>query len=178
MFGEESGWIWGVYFATNLKSWDSKEFTYDEKKILNDLIGVENRMTEYVTPKFLKGNCRNIDFLDIRKIDKNGDCALVDEHQNYSLKWCVPLIEMDTDNLYHFIFNEFGGTYFVDIFINDVCRTVKVEKMGYWTLLPIGNLSNVDKIEIFVDKKLRNNIIFDNDNREKFKQNNFFYYEK
>ena len=173
---DEDGWVWGVYFATNTEKWTIDECLYDENKILEDLKKVENRMTEYVTPKFLSGENRNILYRKLEDIDKDKKCQHVDEHQNSSLKWSVPLVEYGTDKLNFFIFNEIGGEYIIDLFVNNRCITFVSNDVGIWSLSQIGNFSEVQTLEIFVNKKLKNKINFTDLNRQSFIDNNFFKY--
>jgi len=173
---DENGWVCGVYFATNSEKWLMDECIYNESKILDELKEVENRMTEYITPKFLTGQNRNIHYKNIYEIEKEKKCQYVDEHQNLSLKWCVPLLEYETDNLNIFIYNEFGGEYVIDLFVNNNCITLNSENEGIWSLTQIGNFSEIETIEIFVNKERRNKIIFTDFNRQSFINNNFFKY--
>jgi hypothetical protein len=172
----EDGWVLGVYFATNTEKWSIDECMYDENKILDELKKVENRMTEYVTPKFLMGQNRNIFYVKIEEIDKDKKCQYVDEHQNSSLKWCVPILEYETDNLNFFIYNEIGGEYVIDLFVNNNCITLNSKNEGIWSLVRIGNFSEIEKIEIFINKELRNKINFTDLNRQSFIDNNFLKY--
>jgi len=173
---DEDGWVSGVYFATNTEKWSIDESMYDENKILDELKKVENRMTEYVTPKFLMGQNRNILYRKIEEIDKNKKCQYVDEHQNSSLKWSVPIVEYGTDKLNFFIFNENGGEYIVDLFVNDRRITFISENQGMWSLSQVANFSEVHTLEIFINKKLKNKINFTDSNRQSFIDNNFFKY--
>lgn len=177
MFRGDDGWIWGTYFASNLNTIDYKDFIYNEKEIIEMLSGEESRMTENITHKILSKNFRTILFESIDKIDSNRVCQKNDEHINYHLKWCVPVVNKENNELNFFIFNEKGGSYVVDIFVDNECKTFITQDMGTWSLVPIGNINNVNKLEIFVDKKIRNTIILDDNNKENFKNNNFFYFE-
>lgn len=176
MFKDDAGWAWGVYFASKIKSFSDLDLKYDEEKILNDLRMVENRMTENVTPKILSAGERSIFYENISLIDKKEICQKNDEHLNDTLKWCVPIVDESGNGLSFFIFNEKGGKYNVDVFVNEMCRSFITEKTGVWTLDTLAKFDEVTKVEVFVDKKLRSSIIFNEENREKFKKNNFYKY--
>jgi hypothetical protein len=176
MFKEDDGWIWGMYFATNNETLNLSDFSYDEKKIIEDLKSIENRMSEYVTPLLITRNGRNIHYYNIDKIDKEKICKKVDKHFNNETNWCVPIVEEDKDFLSFFIYNEKGLTSDIDVFVDGFYYGFKTPSKGTWTLNNIGYLSQVYKVEIFVDKILRNKILFDESNREDFRKNNFYRY--
>ena len=174
MFKGDDGWVWGTYFASNNHSFNITDFLYDEKKIINDLLEVENRMTEYVTPKLLSTGGRSILYESISKIDSEKICQKVDEHFNDTMKWCVPVVSENSDDMYFFIFNEKGYNSSIDVFVNDNHYGFNSYDEGVWTLNNIGKLSETNKIEIFIDRKIRNTIILDDSNRETFRKNNFY----
>lgn len=173
---QEDGWVWGTYFASNNHNFDASDFIYDEKKILNELNDVENRMTEYVTPKLFSIKDRTIFYYDVERIDSQKVCQKVDQHMNNEMKWCIPLALENEDELSFFVYNEKGHKAMIDVFVNDIHYPFKTPPDGMWTLDIIGTLSQTNKMEIFVDKKLRNKIIFDDSNRETFRKNNFYRY--
>lgn len=174
MFKRESdNWPFGVYFATNMRNLDVPKFKYDEESILNEVRSFENRMTEYVTPKILIQENRSIIYEPIEKMDPSGVYQFVDQHQNLDLKWCVPVCKLDTQEMMFFIFNELGGKHIVDVFVDDRHFSFYTEIKETWTIQHIGDVNNCNTILIFVDKKLKNSIILDESNREKFKENNF-----
>jgi hypothetical protein len=175
MFKGNDDWVWGVYFATK-NTYDIKDFIYNERQIMEDLCSVENRMTEYVTPKMLSTNGRTILYESIDKIDKEQKCQWIDEHLNDKLIWCVPVVYENGDELCFFIFNEKGGDYIVDLFINDIKTSFNSGKIGIWYLHSVGSLSETNKIEIFVDGEWRNKILLNEDSKESFRKNNFYKY--
>jgi hypothetical protein len=75
-----------------------------------------------------------------------------------------------------FIFNEKGGDYIVDLFINDIKTSFNSGKIGIWYLHSVGSLSETNKIEIFVDGEWRNKILLNEDSKESFRKNNFYKY--
>jgi hypothetical protein len=177
MFNSKDKWTMGVYFASNMKKFETQEFIYDEEKILKMLKGVENRMTEYVTPLLLSQNGRKIFYDNIEKVNSKLKYQKNDEHLNYTLTWCVPLANRNKDEICFFIFNEKGWSHKVDLIVDSKKISLTASEQGRWSLLHIGNFSQIQKIEIFVDKVRRNTIILDDSNREKFKQNNYFEFE-
>jgi hypothetical protein len=160
-----------------MKKFETQEFIYDEEKILKMLKGVENRMTEYVTPLLLSQNGRKIFYDNIEKVNSKLKYQKNDEHLNYTLTWCVPLANRNKDEICFFIFNEKGWSHKVDLIVDSKKISLTASEQGRWSLLHIGNFSQIQKIEIFVDKVRRNTIILDDSNREKFKQNNYFEFE-
>ena len=95
---------------------------------------------------------------------------------NNETNWCVPIAHEGQDVLSFFIYNEKGLKSDIDVFVDGVYYGFVTPPQGIWTLNNIGNLSQVHQIEIFVDKKLRNKILFDEKNRETFRNNNFYRY--
>lgn len=176
MFQGDDGWVWGTYFATNNKNLETSDFLFDENKIMEDLKNTENRMTEYVTPTLLSKGGRSIHYYNIDKIDKEKICQKIDQHLNSDTKWCVPVVQEDKDVLSFFMYNEKNITSTVDLFVNGTHYQFGTPPYSIWTLYPIGNLSEVKEIEIYVDRKLRNKISFDDINRETFRKNNFYRY--
>jgi hypothetical protein len=176
MFMGDDKWVWGTYFASNNHNFDISDFLYDEKKIINDLVSVENRMTEYVTPQLLSIRGRSIFYYDISKIDSEKKCQKIDEHFNDTIKWCVPLVLEDGDNLSFFVYNESGCSYLIDVFVDDRYYRFNSSKQGVWSLNDIGKLSETSKIEIFINKKLRNTIILEDLAKDVFRKNNFYRY--
>lgn len=176
MFKGEDGWTWGVYFASNNKKFDTSDFIFNEKKIIDDLSCVENRMTEYVTPKLLTIKDRTIHYESIEKIDKEKKCQKVDEHLNDEIKWCVPVVLENSDELSFFIYNERGNNSQIDLFVDERYYKFDSSLKGIWTLNNIGKLSETNEILVFVDKKLRNKIKLDEINKDTFRKNNFYRY--
>lgn len=176
MFKGDDDWVWGTYFASNVKSFESNDFIYNKEKILQDLSSFENRMTEYVTPQILTIKNRTIYYENISKIDSNKVCQKVDEHLNDTIKWCVPIVLENEDELCFFIYNERGWNSIIDVFVDYKHFGFTTGHKGVWTLNTFGKLSEVKTIQIFVDRKLRNEIELDESNRETFRNNNFFRY--
>jgi len=176
MFKGDDGWVWGMYFATNNETLNLSDFLFDENKIIEELKSTENRMSEYVTPLLITKDGRNIHYYNIEEIDKEKICQKVDKHLNNETNWCIPIVQEDQDVLSFFIYNEKGLTSAIDVFVDGVYYGFVTPPQGIWTLNNIGNLSQVQQIEIFVDKKLRNKILFDESNRETFRKNNFYRY--
>lgn len=176
MFKGEDNWVWGTYFASNVQTLEVSDFIYDENKILGDLISSENRMTEYITPKILTSGDRSILYESITKIDVNKICQKVDEHFNDVIKWCVPVVSDNGDDLCFFVYNEKGWNSVIDVFVDNKHFRFKTSSKGVWNLNSIGKFSETTEVEIFVNKKLRNKIIFKDSNRENFRKNNFYRY--
>lgn len=175
IFGDEI-WNYGVYFATKLEKWTDEELIFDEEKILCEIAKTDTRQTESYTPKFLSGKSRSISKLELSKIDEEKIYSYIDEHQNDKLLWCVPTVHETTNEFCFFIFNEKGGYYEVDVFVDGNYFHFISEGKGMWSLNPIGDFMGINKVEVYIDKKLRNIIIIDESNRDKFRENNNFKY--
>ena len=174
MFNDESGWIWGTYFAAKTKIFQNFDNQYNENFILDTLRNSDTRMTENITPLLLSHEGTEIFKKTIFKINSSGICQKNDEHKNDDLIWCVPLCDLNNDDLLFFIYNEKGFHKKVEVFVDDDYFSFKTNQKGVWTLNKVGNLSNVKKIRILVDSELRNEITLNEENIEKFKKNNFY----
>lgn len=176
MFNGFDEWALGVYFASTLNQFSYEQFKYDRDIILNQLIESDNRMTERVTPVILSKD-RKVKFRKFFELNEGNNYQKNDEHRNHSLKWVVPVVLKNTNEMNLFIYNEVGTNHIVDVFVDDVHRDFNVnEGPGIWNLTQIGDINNISKILIFVDKVLINKITLNDSNREKFKENNFLIY--
>lgn len=177
MFKSEDGWTHGVYFATNLRNFPEEYFVYNEKFIEEELRTVETRMTEHYTPKFLSVNNRNVYFEPTSTISPDNILQKKDSHGNDQLNWCVPVIQKDVDLLYFFIFNEKGNNHKVTVITNINTQSFDSGKKEHWKLAVLGKFSEINEIKILVDDKIKHMIYFNDENRESFIKNNYFYYK-
>lgn len=172
MFRGDGNWILGVYFASTLNGFDHKTFEFERNKILEQLSQSDNRMTERVTPVLLCTG-RKVKFREANDINNTKGTQINDVH-NHELKWSVPVVIRDTEELCFFTYNETGKNYRVDVLVDDIHYGFNLNQgIDMWNLLPIGNITDIKNILIFVDKKMVRNINFNEENLHKFKENNF-----
>jgi len=176
MFHGRNEWALGVYFASTLNGFTADRFEYDREKILSQLSESDSRMTERVTPVILCRD-RKVKFREFVDLNNGDECQKNDEHNNGNLKWAVPIVLRDTDQLHFFIYNEVGTNHIVDLFVDNKHIGFEVNQgPGIWSLTHIGNINNINEIMIFVDKILINKIVLNELNRQKFVENNFLVY--
>lgn len=169
-------WIMGIYFASTLKGFTTKDFEFDREKILSQLYETDSRMTERVTPNLIC-NGRNYKKRHFDEINNGLDCQLNDEHNKNFLKWSVPLVVEDTNEVVFFVYNEFGSEHIIDLFVNNNHTKIEIPPIkNYWNLTHLGYINELNEIIIFIDKKQINKINFDNMNRTNFSKNNFLKY--
>lgn len=174
IFNSDNGWNHGVYFALKTDNLPEKYYNYDEDFIKEEIKKVETRMTEHYTPKFLTVNDRKTLYNHVKLINQSNVLQKKDSHGNDGLTWCVPIVD-NNDNMLHFLtYNEKGGDYQMDILVNDKHIPIDIKDRGAWKLIPLIELSKVYKFKLFVNDVLRHNITFNDENRESFKQNNYF----
>lgn len=180
MFMRESdGWVYGTYFASNTNNLDYEKFLYNREKIIDELKTVENRMTEYLTPKILTQENRTILYESTIKLDNTGIFQKVDQHYNEDIRWCVPVCDKNNEQLYFFIYNEREKKHTIDIIVDNNYFHFETTNEKLWQLYPIGNLNQVSEILVYVDKKFRNSIKINSiNNKSKFKENNFIIFSK
>ena len=175
VFHGDDDWSIGVYFASTLNGFNTERFRYNKEEILKQLSQSDSRMTERVTPVILCKD-RKIKYRKVYEINNN-DCQLNDEHKNSDLKWVVPVVTKNTDEVNFFIYNEIGNNHIVDLFVNNQHWFFNVNNgPGIWNLTHIGNLYEISEILIFVDKKLVNKINITDENRDVFRINNSLIY--
>jgi hypothetical protein len=172
MFEREDGWIYGTYFAFNMNNFPDDYFKYDEENILNILRDSDSRMTENITPIILRPNGRTILLEPISKLDPNGIFQKVDNHNNDELNWCVPVCDNKTNNLYIFIYNTTGKKFNIDVLYNEKHLHLKSEHKNVWNLTSIGDIDEVNKIQILVNGEIKKEISITEDNKETFKKYN------
>lgn len=177
MFRSNDGWLHGTYFAFRIENFPEEYYRYSYDFILDELRTTETNMTEHYTPKFLSVNNRTTHFEPLESITEDVSIQKKDSHNNNELNWCVPVIEKDTDNLYFFLYNEKGGEYDIDIIYNSNHINFSSNEQGIWKIFPIGKLSDNHKLLILVNKKIKHDIIFNDENRVKFTKHNFFYWK-
>jgi hypothetical protein len=176
MFHGSEQWALGTYFASTLKGFTRDRFVYDREKILSQLSESDSRMTERVTPVIICRD-RKIKFREYLDLNDGNDCQKNDEHKNYTLKWAVPIVLRNTNEVNFFIYNEVGTNHVVDLFVNNNHMKFEVNQgPGIWNLTPIGNIDEINEILIFIDKVMTNKILLNEQNREEFKKNNFLVY--
>jgi hypothetical protein len=175
VFQGDKDWIIGVYFATTLNGFEVEKFRYNRESILEQLSQSDNRMTERVTPTILCKD-RKVKYRVLSEINSYNS-QLNDEHRNSDLKWVIPIILKNTNELNFFIYNEVGKKHIVDLFVDNKHWFFDVNYgPGVWSLTPIGDIKEINEILIFVDKNLINKIIFTDKNRDTFRINNSLIY--
>lgn len=174
IFKSDDGWNHGVYFAFKVDNLPEKYYEYDENFIKNEIKNVENRMTENYTPKFLGINNRKTFFNHVNNINKLGLLQKKDSHGNEDLNWCVPIVDKGDDTVHFLTFNEKGGEYKMDLLVDGNHTYIDIDVEKNWKLIPIGHLNTISDFKLLINGKLRHHIKFDNENRQKFKDNNFF----
>jgi hypothetical protein len=133
-------------------------------------------MSERVTPVILCKD-RKVKFREFVDLNDGENCQKNDEHNNNNLKWAVPVVLRDTDEVYFFIYNEVGTNHIVDLFVDNKYIGFKVNQgPGIWNLTNIGNIEDINEILVFIDKILINKVILNEGNRQTFRENNFLVY--
>jgi hypothetical protein len=167
---DDTNFVIGSYFAFTTKNLDS-DFNRDQ--IIQEYKNHEC-VTEVVTPMILTKNNRTIKFLntkilnqDIYKISK------IDSHDNKTLKWSVPLYNFQTGHLDFFIYNEFGGNYVINLYVNNQPFTFDNINSGCWYIQDIGEFESISNLKVYVNDNLRLDIEFESHNRQTFKENNY-----
>jgi hypothetical protein len=167
----EDGWVYGTYFSSNVerKNLDSK---FDRNKIINQLLNSYNRMTEDITPRILEENERCTLYKTLEELDPAGIFHKSDQH-NERLGWCVPVCSEEGEDLFIFIFNEFGEYFSIEILIDSNPLNLETESKGVWNLINIGKISDINSIIIKINGITKKNIFLNSENIHKFKSNNF-----
>lgn len=176
VFRSEDGWIHGTYVAFTTTNFPNEYFQFSEKFILDEIRKVETKMTEHYTPMFLSVNGRTTHYESSTSISKEGSLQKNDSHGNNELNWCVPIIEKDTDRLFFFLYNEKGGQYDLDVIYNDKHINLQTSEIGIWKLIPLGNFSEINKLLVLVNNKIKHTLNFDENNRTKFAKHNYMYW--
>jgi len=174
IFKSDDGWCHGIYFAFKIEGFPENYFSYDENFIKDEIKNVETRMTEHYTPKFLSVGGRKTFFESTNKINSEGILQIRDSHGNNELNWCIPIVDKNDELLYFLVFNEKGGEYDMDVIINGKHISVQIDVKGSWKLIPLGIFEEVNSFKLLVNGELKHNITFNSENRDKFKNNNFF----
>jgi hypothetical protein len=173
MFQRQDGWIYGTYFAFNMEDFPESQFIYNEEEILNTLRDSDSRMTENITPLILSPNNRTIHFEPLSKLDPTGIYQKIDTHSNNELNWCVPVCDKHSNDLYLFVYNNNGGEFKVDCLNGEKHTQIVNNNSNTWTLTPIGNIENTNKIIIIVNDEIKKEVTLTEKNKEKFKNYNF-----
>jgi len=173
MFKGENGWVYGTYFASTLDNFPKDYFKYNKENILTTLRDSDSRMTENITPIILQSNGRNILYESLSKLDLTGVFQKVDNHNNDELNWCVPVCDNKTNNLYIFTYNTTGKEFNIDVLYNEKHVYLKSKNKDVWDLTLIGNINEVNKIQILINGKIEKEIFITADNKETFKKYNY-----
>jgi hypothetical protein len=176
MFKSSDNWIHGVYIAFKIEEFPDNYFQYDEKFIIEEIQTIETRMTEHYTPKFLNVGERKTHYESIDEISSDGVLQKNDAHGNQELNWCIPIVKKDSDELFLLIFNEKGNNNKIDLLTNLTNVSTDSGEKNYWKLIKVGEFHKTEKVIILVDGKIKHNIVFDESNRKKFIESNYFYY--
>jgi len=175
LFHGDNEWAIGVYFASTLNGFNVERFKYDRESILKQLTQSDSRMTERVTPVILCKD-RKVKYRSVYEINKS-DSQLNDEHKNSDLRWAVPIVVQNTNEVNFFTYNEIGNNHIVDLFVDNQHWFFNLNNgPGIWNLTHIGDLNEITEILIFVDKKMVNKIRFNDENRGSFRINNSLIY--
>ena len=173
IFKGHNDWAIGAYFASTLNGYNRETFKYDRESILNQLKESDNRMTERITPIIICKD-RKISYRAYQDLNGEEEYQLNDEHKNNTLKWAVPIVLENTNEVKFFIYNEPGDPCIIDLFVNNEHRQYNVERgVGVWNLSSIGNIDEIREILVYVDKILEKKVILNEMNLNDFKKNNY-----
>lgn len=172
MFGD-TNWIYGIYFAFNMDNFPEHYFIYDEQSILNVLRDSDSRMTENITPLILTPNGRTLHLEPLEVLDPSGVYQKVDMHSNNELNWCVPVCNKSSNDLYIFVYNTNDGEYSIDVINGEKHIHLINKHKSTWTLTPIGDIQNTEKIIIIINGVIKKEIMLTEKNKEIFKNYNF-----
>ena len=167
------GWESG-YFAFKTDNFPEIYFTHNKEFILQEIKGIDNKMTEKYTLKFINVNNRNTYNFNLNKdFDEIPFARTIDSHENHGLMWCVPVYVRNTNKLELFTWNEKGG---IAVNCDGNYQTFKNKEIGHWSIIPLGDINDINKIEIIINGKLKKEILLNSKNIEKFCENNYIKY--
>jgi hypothetical protein len=173
MFKGENGWVYGTYFAFTMNNFPEDYFKYNKENILTTLRNSDSKMTENITPIILQSDGRTILYESLSKLDSTGVFQKVDNHNNDELNWCVPVCDNKTNNLYIFTYNTTGKEFNIDVLYNEKQVHLKSKNKDVWDLTSIGNINEVNKIQILINGKIKKEVFITADNKETFKKYNY-----
>jgi hypothetical protein len=96
---------------------------------------------------------------------------------NNDLMWCIPLCDKHSDMLHFFVYNEKGGKYDVNVFVNNTHIRIRTEDVGNWYLKPLGDINEINDILVLVNNKIKKHIILNDNNRDMFRIYNFIEFK-
>jgi hypothetical protein len=75
------------------------------------------------------------------------------------------------------VYNEKGGKYDVNVFVNNTHIRIRTEDVGNWYLKPLGDINEINDILVLVNNKIKKHIILNDNNRDMFRIYNFIEFK-
>jgi hypothetical protein len=170
----------GNFYSFNLDSVPDIFLVYDRERLLNILFKSLNKTNEKITDEIMTSNHRKVLIRDFfTEISQKNVYGLSRNTNKDSLDyWVLPYYNSIKNVLSVVVWNNKDyGPIDVVFLINDdkVIKFNNIKKFE-WSIVDVGDINDVNKITILINGKLKNNIIFDDSYREKFKDISYVYY--
>lgn len=180
-YEENIDWPLGNFSSFKLESVDKTFLEFDREKLLEILYNSPNKTNEKITYDVMTMNGNKIYLRDYyQEISQKNIYGLSRKTSRESLTyWAVPFYDTKKDTLCVVVWNNRDdGPIDVDFIINSekVIHFDKIDKFG-WSLQEVGKLENINSITTLVNGKIKNNLKFNEDSKELFKQTNYTIYK-
>lgn len=174
-------WPLGNFSSFKLKSVDKTFLEFDREKLLEILYNSPNKTNEKITYDVMTMNGNKIYLRDYyNEISHKNKYGLSRTTSRESLAyWAVPYYDNKKDSLFVVVWNNRDdGPIDVNFIINNerVLHFKKVERFQ-WSIQEIGRIEDVDSILTLVNGSIKNNLKFDDNSRELFKNTNYTIYK-
>jgi hypothetical protein len=170
-------WGLGCFMSFKLDTMNNLFLEYDREKLLEILLNSSSKTNEKITNDILLSN-------NNKMYIKNYDSVLGKGNQfNLSMNterdslnhWAIPYYNSKEDSIFVLGWNNKSETPINFSFIINNDRIININDLGYfqWRVFNIGKFDTINSIVIMVENNIKTTIIFDENNRDKFKNTNY-----
>ncbi len=164
----------GHFHSTRVDNINSIFTNYNSDKLLNLLSTTGFRTCEYITEQIYKMDNRNIFYKNHNLLETNNSYFNKSsdiEFLSNPIPWIAPYYDEETGLICVIYYNNIKNHTFknLNVIINDEkVYPVNHLEYGYWVIVKLGDLQDINKITIYVNDTLTKTIILNDENKKYF----------
>ena len=170
-------WGLGCFMSFKLETMSDTFLRYDKERLLEILLNSPSKTNEKITNDILLENDNKMFVKDYYSVlDKGNKFNLsMDTERDSMNHWAVPYYNPKEDSICVIGWNNKSESPINYSFIINNERIISMNDLGYfqWRINNVGKIDDIHSIVVMVENKIKTTILFDNNNREKFKKTNY-----
>jgi hypothetical protein len=170
-------WGLGCFMSFKLDTMSETFLQYNKEKLLEILLNSPSKTNEKITNDILSENNNKMFFKDYYSVLEKGNKfnLSMDTERDSMNHWAVPYYNPKEDSVCVIGWNNKSQSPINYSFIINNERIISMNDLGYfqWRINNVGKIDDIHSIVVMVENKIKTTILFDNNNREKFKKTNY-----